>query len=66
MGGGPLHDDRKRESDWCSDIECQTAHCRFEQEALLGQESFQERMVKIIAFAVAAIQSSRRIHAPTT
>lgn len=55
--GGPGHDDDHALSEWCDFIFKQN---RLAEVQSLNPLRFEERMVKVAALAVAAIESSRR------
>lgn len=54
--GGGSHDDKHDQHDWCEYISYQADYVSDNITAV----AFEERMVKIAALAVAAVQSSRR------
>lgn len=59
--GGPTHDDQHDALDWCGYLEYQVSQCFLEQGTPgRNNEKFEERLIKIIALSLAAIQSSRR------
>lgn len=55
--GGPEHDDQHQLEDWCMFIEYQLERCNG-----VGGPEYRERMVKVAALAVAAIESWDRVY----
>lgn len=62
--GGAEHDDQHRSADWATYVSKQTKPIReMSSFSPASAEEFEERMVKVAALAIAAIQSNcRRLH----
>lgn len=61
--GGPTHDDRHAPEEWLEYIEKQLDYANALIGMSEGDPEYRERLVKIAALAVAAIQALDRYHA---
>jgi hypothetical protein len=59
--GGPVNDDQQREADWVRYIQDYATGTGISDKPEKGPRSFRERMVKVAALAVAAVESRDRL-----
>ena len=63
--GGPAHDDTHTPADWCNFIRKFTGRAEYQSQFMdhdLSLRRYEENLIHVIGLAVAAIQSTRRIH----